>query len=859
MKRQIIRCLGAVSLLSFLFSGCGGQPDSNVPRDGLQASLSVNTAENGLPISTNLFGLFLEDINFAVDAGLYAELIPNRSFEYGSLTAAGARHSWSTTSSDVSFAVVQEADCLNGNNPSYAVVTNGSDEPEGLSNPGYLDGLAVTAGESYTASAFIRGNTQLQFSIEDLSGKVYAQAEVTVSADQWQYCSAKLTPGETVSENLRFTVRISQGTVHMDMLSLMPCDTFAGLPIRKDLGQALQALKPSFLRFPGGCAIEGKTEESMYNWKDSVGNGIAFTVNGESAVGHPATRKQTVDLWNGNNRHPYYCTYGLGFYEYFLLCEALDCFAIPVVNAGMTCPIQSSHYKVYDTDSAEFRQCVQDALDLVEFCRGGADTTWGAVRMAMGHAEPFLLKYIGIGNEQWQQEYHEHYSLFVEAFEQAAAEKPDIFGGVELIVANGPASGSTEGWQYTKKNPDTLTALVDEHYYEPADWFLTNTRRYDGYSRDTAAKVFLGEYAAKDNTLYAALAEAAYMTGLERNGDIVELACYAPLFGNSTLNQWLPDMIFFSNNSVCLTPNYYVQQLFAANTGSVYLDTAVTLEGTPKDSLLSGKVGLGSWMTSVAYDDLKVVSNADGSVLYENDFSESSLKDFDYHEGEWAVKDGRLVQKNTAYPFDETSGDAVYVGDPGWTDYTLTVQAEILGGEEGFLIPICVENSKNSIFWNIGGWGNTVSCLQTVTAGSKSGQVAGTVRSVRLKQNQVYELKVEVSGSRIRCYIDGQLYVNYTKPSVSPLYASTVTNAQGELIIKLVNVSEEAIPVKLNLPGVHKEDAQITVLTGDSPAAVNSFREPDAVTPAAESRTLSDGDTYEAPPLSLTVIRIRKS
>lgn len=859
MKRRFFRYLSAASALSLLFSGCSPAPRQPDGEDAsVQARLSVDTTGNALAISQNLFGLFLEDINFAVDAGLYAELIQNRSFEYGSLTSAGAKHSWSATSADVSFQVVRDDTCLNENNPSYAVVTNHSASPQGLSNPGYLDGLSVTAGESYAASLFLRGKARITLSLEDTAGTVYAQAVIDADSSDWRKYSATLTPNQSVRDNLRFAVRISQGTVHMDMISLMPQDTFAGLPIRKDLGQALQALNPSFLRFPGGCAIEGKTKENMYNWKDSVGNGIPFTVNGENAVGDAAARKQTMDIWNGNQQNPYYCTYGLGFYEYFLLCEALDCFAIPVVNAGMTCPIQSSNYVVYDVNSAEFKQCVQDALDLVEFCRGDATTTWGAVRIAMGHEEPFTLKYIGIGNEQWQREYHEHYALFVEAFEQAAKENPALFGGVELIVANGPASSSTEGWGYIASNPDNLTTLVDEHYYEPAQWFLTNTLRYDGYDRGSQAKVFLGEYAAKDNTLYAALAEAAYMTALERNGDIVELACYAPLFGNATFNQWLPDMIFFSKDSLCLTPNYYVQQLFAANTGNTYLDTQLTLEGTPKESLLSGKVGLGSWMTSVAYDDLKIVSNADGSVLYENDFSERFLEDFDYHQGAWFLRDGRLVQANEASPYDELSGDAVYVGDTGWTDYTLTVKAEILGGAEGFLIPICVENSQNSIFWNLGGWGNTVSCLQTVSGGIKSGQVSGTVRSVKLQQNRVYELKVEVTGNRIRCYLDGILYVDYTQEAVTPLYASTVRDENGDLIIKLVNVSGEAIPVELALPGVKKTEAQVTVLKGDTASAVNTFDAPDTLSPECSTLKLSDGSIYTAPAYSLTILRIPK-
>lgn len=857
MKRRLLRCLSAASALISLFSGCSpAAEETGGETSAVQARLTVATEGQGLAISEDLFGLFLEDINFAVDAGLYAELIRNRSFEYGSLTAAGGKHSWGTTSPDVAFQVVREDSCLNANNPSYAVLTNASDTPQGLCNGGYLDGLAVTGGENYTASLFIRGTAQVTVSLESTSGTVYAQAVINADSSDWWKYSATLTPTQTVTDDLRFVVRISKGTVHLDMVSLMPEETFAGLPIRKDLGEALQSLNPAFLRFPGGCAVEGKTQENMYNWKDSIGNGISFTVNGENAIGDAAARKQTMDIWSGNAQNPYYCTYGLGFYEYFLLCEALDCFAIPVVNAGMTCPIQSSNYVVYDINSAEFRQCVQDALDLVEFCRGGADTTWGAVRIAMGHEAPFTLNYIGIGNEQWQTEYYQHYQYFVEAFEEAARKDPQIYGDVELIVANGPASGSTEGWNYISSHSDSLTTLVDEHYYEPADWFLANTHRYDSYDRDTQAKVFLGEYAAKDNTLYAALAEAAYMTGLERNGDIVELACYAPLFGNATLNQWLPDMIFFSKSSVCLTPNYYVQQLFASNSGSAYLDTQLTLEGTVKEAQLSGKVGLGSWMTSVAYDDLKVVSNSDGSVLYENDFSETSFKDFDYHEGDWSVQDGRLVQTNQAYPYDELSGDALYVGDAGWTDYTLTVKAEILDGNEGFLIPICVENSKNSIFWNIGGWGNTVSCLQTVSGGSKSGQVDGTVRSLTLKKNRVYELKVEVSGSRIRCYLDGILYIDYTQETADPLYASTVRDENGDTIIKLVNISGEAICVELALPGIRKTQAQITVLTGDSAGTVNSFGDPNAAVPTVTQQQISDGSTYDAPPYSLTVIRI---
>ncbi len=864
MKRSVRRWL-TLATAALLLTGCTpiDPTPTTLPEEKNVSSLTISL-NHSKQISDDLYGLFLEDINFAVDAGLYAELIKNRSFEYGPLASNQGKHGWGLTNAKaVSLEIIDgtaDRSWLNENNPHYALVTNTGSEPEGIFNVGYLDGLAVTAGEDYTASLFARGNAALTLSLEDAKGNVLASASVAVDAAAWTKYTVTLTPNSTLSRGLRFAVRIGTGSAALDMISLMPRDTFAGLPIRKDIGEALQALNPAFLRFPGGCAIEGKSEESMYNWKDSIGNGIPFTVNGENAVGDPATRVQTLDLWHSNDRYPYYCTYGIGFYEYFLLCEALDCFPIPIVNAGMTCPIQSPNYTVYPIDSPEFRQCLQDALDLVEFCRGGADTTWGAIRIAMGHEAPFELPYLGIGNEQWQSEYHDHYAEFVQAFEKAARENPEIYGDVKLIVANGPASGSTEGWTYVNRNPDDRTALVDEHYYENASWFLTNTHRYDSYPRGDV-KVFLGEYASKTNTMLSALAEAAFMTGLERNGDIVELACYAPLFGNATQNQWLPDMLFFSNDSLYRTPNYYVQQLFACNAGSRYLEGTLDYVPSVTDNQgLRGAVGLGSWMTRVAYDDLKVVDD-EGNVLFEDDFSDPSrfAQTYNVHTGTWKVENGRLIQQNTGAPADSNTGDAVYVGDPAWGNYTMTVNAQILGGSEGFLIPVCVGDKDNNIFWNIGGWGNTVSCLQIVSGGSKSDQVAGTVKNVKLNQGQTYELKVTVSGSNIRCWLDGKLYVDYTQPAYEPLYSSTVVAENGDLIIKLVNPGDTAIALEVNIPGLadsHSTTAQVTLLQGETGGGVNSFEDPDNIAPKNSTITVADRFLYTVEAWSLAIIRI---
>jgi len=869
----------------------------------LSAAYKVNTdvssLKNPVSVSDTLYGMFLEDINFAVDGGLYAELIKNRSFEYGSAAANENMHGWTNENPDyVTFAVIDgnattPASYLNENNPHYAVLSyNGlssSDLYYGIGNVGYLDGLAVTGNETYNVSFYLRTATEsdieqidadtyasglkpladasaaVRLSLRDTAGTVYAETFIDSISNVWTKYETTLTPSESVNKNLRLYVECNGPAICLDMVSMMPVDTYKGLPIRKDIGEYMEALNPSFLRFPGGCVIEGKDEESIYSWKDSIGNGLTFTVNGEEVTGDVAARPQGKDIWSGTKNDPYYTTYGIGFYEYFELCEALDCLPVPVLNAGMTCQVQSPRYIVYPLNSDEFKQYVKDALDLVEFCRGGADTTWGAVRIAMGHEEPFTLKYIAIGNEQWQSEYHAHYEKFVEAFENAAKENPALYSDIELIVANGTTSGSTEGWSYIEDYPDSITTLVDEHYYESPNWFLTNTKRYDAYDRNTQAKVFLGEYAAQSNTLQAALAEAAYMTGLERNSDIVAMACYAPMFGNKKTNQWLPDMMFFSNDALYGTADYYVQKMFANHVGTTILPSELTVTGNAKETGLSGYVGLGSWMTSVSYDNLTVTSNVDGSVLYSSDFeNEDTLKADGYteHEGEWSIQDGKLIQEYTGDPFDANTGDVVYIGDKDWSNYTLTVDAEILSGNEGFLIPVCVKDTGNNIFWNIGGWGNTVSCLQIVSGNAKSGQITGTTKNLVLKKNQVYQLKVVVEDNNIKCYIDDTLYVDYTQEAAESIYETSSVDENGNIILKFVNVTEEAIDIAVSLENIDMSSfhttASVTVLSGENLSDVNSFDEPEKISLKEETTEVSENFTYTAPKYSVSIIVVSK-
>lgn len=582
--------------------------DSSIQTDNAAEGIvyRVNTDISGLDdshrISDTLFGIFLEDINYAVDGGMYAELLKNRSFEYGMEARDAQMHGWEATSEAVTVSVQDgsgDGTSLNENNPQYVVVENSGassvSPTEGISNKGFLEGIAIQEGASYGVSFYCKSEDgsvdQVCVTLFNEDGTVYDEKTVEGITDQWQKYEVTLTANATANRKVRLEVKIPAGTACFDMISMMPQDTYQGLPIRKDFGEYLEALHPAFMRFPGGCVVEGRDEESIYSWKDSIGDGLSFEINGETTVGDIAVRPQGKSIWQGSAANPYYTTYGLGFYEYFEFCEALGCMPVPVLNAGMTCEIQSPFYKVYDTASAEFSQYVQDALDLVEFCKGDGSTEWGAVRIAMGHEEPFELKYIGIGNEQWQSEYHQHYKEFVKAFEDAAASDPELYGDMELIVANGTAFDSMEGWTYLSQNPDKITTLVDEHYYQTPEWFLANTHRYDDYDRNAQAKVFLGEYAAKANTLDAALAEAAYMTGLEKNGDVVEMACYAPLFSHEKLNQWVPDLIFYSNDGIFGSANYYVQQMYGNNAGEHSLDS--TLAGAPEQTLYESAADAG--------------------------------------------------------------------------------------------------------------------------------------------------------------------------------------------------------------------------------------------------------------------------
>ncbi len=539
---------------------------------------NLNTRDKKAEIKSTMYGLFFEDINFAADGGLYAEMVKNRSFDFPQNLMG-----WKTYGN---IKIVNE-NPLFSNNPNYIVLssTDHNEKQTVIENEGFK-GMGFKKGEKYRFSVWAKNantnqNQKIRIELISSANNIIGKAELTVESDDWNKYEVQLVANE---KDLKGSIRIyliTQGELCMEHISLFPQDTWKGRKngLRKDLAQALYDINPGIFRFPGGCIVEGTDLETRYNWKKSVGP--------------VENRPLNENRWNYTFKHrlfaDYFQSYGLGFFEYFLLAEDMNAEPLPVVSVGLSCQFQnndmSCHVPIDDLQSY-----VQDALDLIEFANGSITSTWGKVRAEMGHPEPFNLKFIGVGNEQWGQEYTERLEVFVKAIRE---KYPDI----KIIGGSGPFADG-EKFNYLWPEMKRLKIdLVDEHYYQSPEWFLSNATRYDSYDRNGPA-VFAGEYACHDqpvkaNNFHSALCEAAFMTGLERNADIVHMCAYAPLFAHVDAWQWAPDMIWFDNLSLVKTPNYYVQQLYAKNKGTH------TLSLTQNNDIIAGKEGL---YASAVYD-----------------------------------------------------------------------------------------------------------------------------------------------------------------------------------------------------------------------------------------------------------------
>jgi len=787
MFKDLLFALGCIAIMA-------------APALGAEGTLEIQVDQPGATISPLLFGIFFEEINCAGDGGLYAEQVRNRSFE------ESAKPDFWAPVGGAALAVDAERPLRPSNPHALRLETSGRGF-SGAANDGYW-GMAVTEGAEYNLTLWARCGDglaeSLEARLEGADGKVYASAVISGITETWAPFTAALKANATDPQARLVLGKQAPGVVWLDVVSLFPADTFKGRAngLRPDLARMLAELKPAFMRFPGGCWVEGDTLAFAQRWKKTIGD-----------IGD---RRTQYNIWQ------YYSTNGLGYHEYLLCCEDLGTEPLFVVNCGM------SHKENVPMD--QLAEWVQDALDAIEYANGAADTPWGAVRARNGHPAPFDMKYIEVGNENGGPAYQERYAVFYDAIK---AKYPDM-----KIVAN--------------VVPELRPAdIVDEHYYSTPEFFMANANKYDTYKRD-GHKIFVGEYACTQGcgggNLRAALGEAAFMTGLERNGDVVALASYAPLFSNVHYRKWSPNLINFDSARVYGLPSYYVQKLFSENRGDVVLPLTLSSSGSLKKEPARGAVGVGTWETEAQYKDIRVERG--GNVLYASDFA-AGHAGWRLGNGKWAAEDGTLVQRGNATDCRAT------VGDPTWADYTLTLKARKLDGQEGFLILFQYRDDGNFLWWNLGGWGNQRHGVERSTGGSRG--IIGEAVPGQIERGRWYDIRIETAGDRVRCHLDNKLIHEIALPEIKPLYA--VASRRGnEIILKAVNVSPEDIDTAIALKGAATiaPDAAGSVLTSASGDDENSLEEPFKVAPK-EIAIHNAGTEFRHtfPANSFTVLRLQ--
>lgn len=813
--------------------------------DDSVATMTIDGDGKGAEISDTMFGIFYEDINYAADGGIYAELVRNRSFEFNGTDAGGfnGMTGWqmlNRSGAGSTAQVVNDDGRLNHLNRNYLSLTAAA-AGDGVRNIGWNNGVVTGAGKKYDASVWARSATaqDLTVRVENAAGDaVHATGTVAVDgSNTWKKYDVELTATVTSDAGRLAVLAGAPSTIALDMVSLFPRDTWVGPAngrsvLRKDLAEKVAEMKPKFLRFPGGCVTNvgtfrtyeesGYTErQRTYQWKETIG-----------AVEERPTNK---NFWGYNQ------TYGIGYLEYFEWAEDLGAEPLPVVSVGANgCGSTIPEM----TDPAMIDRWVDDTVDLIEFANGGVDTEWGAVRAELGHPEPFDLDMIGLGNEENTTTFEANFPEFRDAIE---AKYPDI----TIISNSGPDDAGARFETLWDFNRDQDVDMVDEHYYNDPDWFLANHNRYDSYDRE-GPKVFLGEYASRGNTFGNALAEASYMTGLQRNADVVRLASYAPLLANESHVQWSPDAIWFDNDQSWESANWHVQKMFGNNVGDEVAPS--TFDGavnSPTD--IDGGVFLSTWSTSAAYDNVKVTDNASDSTVFSDDFANASQ--WTPQTGTWGVEGGRYVQSSTSVNDARSIVTGAY--DADWSNYTLELDATKLAGNEGFLVGFAAGGPNDFYWWNLGGWNNSRQALQRANGGGANEVQA--VEGHSIATGQTYRVKIVVEGARIELHLDGQLQMAYDQADASQRLFQVVTrdNATGDLVAKVVNTSNTPVRTKVEVSDVGIEPTGTVTTMSAAPSTTNTKANPAAVVPKQRQVSgLSSSFEYEFPASSVTFLRM---
>lgn len=789
-----------------------------------QITMTVDATKRGPLVSPYQYGLFFEEINHAGDGGLYAELVKNRSFEEGldGWTSVGGSEMSLVTSS-----LMNDAQ---GHALSVTVSSASDADKKGIANSGFW-GMSVQKDSIYTLSLWVKGQKsftgRLTAQLRAADGNtVIGQSEIggDVSSTKWSRLTAIIKATDTDNAGQLVLLTGNNGRLNIDMVSLFP-GTWRGRAngLRPDLAQLLADTRPTFLRFPGGCYVEGEgSYDNAFQWKKTIGPI-------EERPGHM------------NQNWRYRSSDGLGYDEYLQLAEDLGAAPMFVVNIGL------GHG--FTLSLEETKTLVQDCLDAIEYANGDASTEWGARRIANGHAEPYNLKFIEVGNENYQAGdigYVERYYMFYKAIRE---KYPEI-----VIIGNVEAWG-TDNPSWRNKYP---VDLVDEHYYRSYSWMIDNYNKYDNTPRSIG--IYNGEYAANAGGTYgtygnmnSALGEAVYMLGMERNSDVCRMASFAPIFTHEKDPRWAYDMIHFKQGANFVTPSYHVQKILGNSLG--HQNMLWTETGNSLNVRTGGNVGVGSWSTQVVYDDVTVILS-DGTVVAQDNFDTNSGK-WTFNTGTWSVADGALSQTMMS---DNCTAvlDIPVTGD----SYTYKLRARKTSGNEGFLIIFDRQDANNYIWWNLGGWNNSQHGVETCVNGAKStvASAAGSIETGRW-----YDIEIRKEGNNVTCLLDGREIHNFTLSAPKALYQSLQMTEDGSaMLLKVVNPHAKGQQLTIDahnmtLLGARTEyslkaESGLAENTMDNPHNVAPDVTPDA--PSAETAAKDGKIVLDVPAYSLTVYRI---
>ncbi len=820
--KKLLSLAAVCVLIGGLTSGGVAAPPDTV--------ITVDAGKPGVQISPNMWGIFFEEINFGGDGGLYAELVRHRNFEGReplegwSLMFAGAKGEMQVDP-DVRMNDVRKQSLR------VEVDAAGDDGSANLVNDGYW-GIPVQEGEKYSFSMFVKGDAKstgqpISVSLRDEAlDKVYATADLGRVTGEWQKLECTLTPDGTDNDGRLVVSMDTAGTYWLDMVSLFP-PTYKSQPngLRPDLMQLLMDLRPSFLRFPGGCFAEGHTLDDAFRFKETLGL--------------IEDRKGRPGFWN------YYSTDGLGYYEYLRLAEDLGADPIFCINPGGN----NGGRQLVPMD--EMGPWLQTAVDAIEFAIGPATSEWGAKRAAMGHPEPFACQtfYLQIGNETefGNRRYLERFKAY---HDKVKSTYPD--DNVRVIADSWGAGG--------QRSVDTYA--VDFHEYMSWGQAVRDRDVHDNAQRGEPY-IFEGEYATRSGSgILQALSEAVFMMGLEENGDEVKMACYAPLFGNVNGCQWRPDLIYFDNHRAMGTISYYVQQLYSLYRGDRVLPIEVKqplAEAARQGEKLAGSVGFATWNTEAEFKDLSVV--VDGKTVYQNKLNtKADIAGWETGgNGQWSVQDGALRQ--TAQKED----CRIWLPGKKWSKYEVHVKARKIAGAEAFMVMVQVDNAENFAWVNFGGWGNTQHGVERAQGGGKTHgrNVPGS-----LDADHWYDVVVKVDGMKVSGSLDGKQVIAVDMATMNELpkydlYASAVTDvATGGVLLRVVNFAEAPRRAKLAIRGGGKlsgTGTAITLATEDQRAS-QSLDDPQRYVPkTSKLDDVSRQFEYEFPPCSFTLLRLDQS